>query len=428
MPYQPIPHGYDRADGVTVLPGQPYTSPGSSTAQGRAGTQTPSGALIVQGPTGSGFVLQEDPTSPEIERAEQATAQHTLREMVWSDAWNLLTVLGRGTFVSDSLGNIWRILSSKIRSVRGGNAELSYTAEATSFDSPPDDFQITPVELGVDIIKYPRYFYALYPSTNNPFDNTNDYTVFPDDLNPTVSVAQIKQAIIRAIQTYRDSPYFPQQGQLTTNGVTGNNIISMFVAGTIGVPIPGTSEQGAEVMVSFSGNGVVNLALAAAKEIIQKLWFQLDTPYLAGFQISWTQYFFQPVYENPGGYIEDPTFFVPDYFMQPSAQATLARGFLGSAYGNADTLPPVNGPSGVGGATIFDYMSSINPQCFSSTGYAGVGLQNISWLRKADEVVFERTWFKVTRTWIGSPIGHWDAQIYQQGRRPIQVSDYQALV
>ena len=141
------------------------------------------------------------------------------------------------------------------------------------------------------------------------------------------------------------------------------------------------------------------MAVAAAGEIIQKLWYQEDTPYVAGFQVTWSQYYFAPVYENPGGYVENPFGIVPDYFLSPSQD---------------------------GSNTIFDLMAQINPQCYSDNGSSN-GNVNISWLRKADEVEYQRTWFKVTRTWIGSPIGHWDAQIYSGGERPQLPANYLPL-
>ena len=411
-----LPTGFNRADGKTPLPSNPPSGFGASAT---VGTPTPDGSLIIQSSAGDGvYEIEEDVDSPEIERAEQGTVMHSLT-MGWIAATNFLATFGRGSFQQDSFGNIWRVLSNKIKSLRGDRASLQYTAESISFDSPPDEFQITPSDLGIDIIKYPRYFFALYPSGD-------DYTTTVGTGSNIATVAQVKQAIIRGIQTYRDSPYFPAQGTLTVNGVVQNNIVSNFIAGLVPTPVSNTG-TGSEVSIDVSGNASCLLAIAAANEIIQKLWFQLDTPYIAGWDIVFTQYFFQPVYMNPGGYIEDPSFIVPDYFLQPAPQNSLARGDLTSPWGNQDTLPPVNGAHGVGGPTIFDQMALLNPQCYSSTGTSS-GATNISWLRKADEVVFERTWFRRTMRWSGSPIGHWDQNIFQQGPRPSVPSDYLPLV
>lgn len=376
-----LPFGFNRADGATQLPSQPSGSGGTPQP---VGTPIPSNDLSTYSNDGSNITIEEEPDSPEIERAEQATAQHRMK-MAWTAAVNLIAVIGRGTFVTDSFGNIWRILSSKIQSMRGSAAMLSTTAESISFDSPPDDFQMTPSELGIDIIKYPRYFFNLYPLGT-------DFTDVVGVALNTATRAQVKNAIIRAIQTYRDSPYFPPQGQTSLNGTVQNQVINSFINSLI----PTITDSSNESSINVTADAGCQLAIAAASEIINKLWFQLDTPYLAGFEVTWTQYFFAPVFENPGGYVESPIGIVPDYFMSPAQD---------------------------GSNTIFDQMAAINPQCYSSDGTTG-GITSISWLRKADEVVYERTWFRVTHKWVGSPIGHWDSDIYSGGNRPTVPSDY----
>ncbi len=388
-----IPTGFNRADGTTNLPSQPSNSGGPLA---KVGTPNPVGqtSSFSNALDGSTPTIEEDGTSPEIERAEQATSQHRLK-MAWQEALNLLSVMGRGTFLTDSFGNIWRVLSSKINHIRSGGAdmgELSYTAESISFDSPPDDYQMIPVELGIDIIKHPRYFYALYPSGTDFVDSVGTPVT-----GPFATRAAVKMAIIRAIQTYRDSPYFPPVGSTAMNGTVQNNVINYFIQSLI----PTLVGSNSETQIDISGDAGSLLAAAAAGEIIYKLWNQLDTPYIAGFQVAWSQYYFAPVFENPGSYVESPIGIVPDYFLSPSQD---------------------------GSDTIFDQMGNINPQCFSASGAPIEGANfNISWLRKADEVEYQRTWFKVTRTWIGSPIGHWDAQIFSQGNRPSSPSDYLPL-
>lgn len=376
-----LPSGFDRADGTTYIPSQPVGSGGGPI---RIGTPTPVVNLAIFGGTGTEQV-QEFPDSPEIERAEQCTFQHRFRTF-WEVAKQYIYALGRGTFVHDTNGNIWRVLSSKIQSDRGGMAILSVTAESISFDSPPDDYQMIPVELGINIIKHPRYFYSLYPVLS-------DFSTSVGSGGDTATVAQVKQAIIRAIQTYQDSPWMPTANNI--NGLFQNKIIESLVSGTVPTQVSGVTKQ-----VDTTANASCALALAAAQEIIQKLWNQIDNPYMAGFQITWSQYYFAPTFENPGSYIENPVGIVPDYFISPSQD---------------------------GSNTIFDQIAEINPQCYSTTGASG-GNVDISWLRKADEVEYQRTWFKVTRTWIGSPIGHWDAQIFSGGSRPSVPSDYLPLV
>jgi hypothetical protein len=131
-------------------------------------------------------------------------------------------------------------------------------------------------------------------------------------------------------------------------------------------------------------------------EIIIKYWRGEETPYVVGYEMTWSQYYFVSPWLNPGGYVEDPmtqsTPQLPEYFY-------------------SRVFPPN------GSYTIFDYLPYINPQCYSSDGtYAGS--VNISWLRKADQVEYQRTWFRITRTWIGSPVGFWDSDLYTTNNRP----------
>jgi hypothetical protein len=82
--------------------------------------------------------------------------------------------------------------------------------------------------------------------------------------------------------------------------------------------------------------------------------------------------------------------------------------------------------SGALNDTIFDDLALFNPQCYSSNGTTS-GTVNISWLRQSDSVQYARTWFKITRTWVGSVVGHWDVDLYNQNARPSAPSDYRAI-
>ena len=418
-----IPTGFDRGDGVTPLPQQPQGSPGSPQP---FGTPDPAGAVTVRWQTPSASLeqpAQEDGESPEIERAEQATIMHRTKH-AWQDAVNLITGLGRGTFLQDSFGNITRILSSRIASKRGGQANLEVVAESISFDSPPDEFRIEPADLGLDIIKHPRYSWAIAP---NPTDSSRSTTVG----DTVINYIQIKTSIIRLIQAYRDSPFFPSPDQV--NGLIQNNIMSQISAGGDGkaylnVQVPNPNFDGTKAIdapVAWSGlnsdlpvagnpqylivlvpvdlsnpDDPISIALAAAKEIISKLWRQEDTPYLTIFRLIWTRYFFAPQFINPGGYIEDPVGVVPDYFMSP----------------NQD-----------GSNTVFDLIAQINPQAYSSDG-TSTGSVNISSLRRADEVEFQRTWFKVDHSWDVAIIGNWDLDLYSGANRPQNANDFDQLI
>lgn len=434
-----FPTGFDWADGETVLPNQPIGSGGS----GKVGTPTPAGALLIALPPGTSTQpMQEDSNSPEIERAEQATVSHTLK-MAWVDGVALIAGLGRGTFLQDSFGNITRILSSKIKKLPKNQCEITIIAESISFDTPPDEFQITPIDLGLDIIKHPRYSWILAPI---PADQSNFAPLVGDT---QVNFVAIKSAIIRLIQAYRDSPFFPSADQV--NGLIQNNIMSQLSNGSISIQVPNPNpyDAGKALISPPPWDGVIAnlppgnyqyliiqvpvdltdptdplaIAIAAAKEVISKLWRQEDTPYLTGFQIRWTQFFFAPAYLDPGGYIQDPLTVVPDYFMQPEAlQSALAQGDFGSVFGNQDTVAPNSGQP-----TIFDHITLLNPQAYAANGISGGGL-NISWLRKADEFDFQRTWFAISHVWVGSPIGSWDSDIYSQGNRPQNANDYDQLI
>lgn len=442
-----LPFGFNKADGITVIPNNPIGTGGSGTV----GTSDPSGDLQKY-ENDTGFDANGNPTAieqpsdllPEVERAEQATASNQVK-MSWAAALSFIGVIARGTFLIDSYNNIWRVLSSKIKGERGGMAIFSTVSESISFDTPPDDYQMIPVELGIDIIKHPRYAWALLPYVTDQ----STYTLIGDT---KVFYVDIKESIVRLIQSYRDSPFYPNadyingliqnniMSQLKINPVTGISYLSVTVPNPNFVQpnnnanaLPPVSWDGTNTSLATISTGVQNLvlsvpvntanandpvtiALAAAREIISKLWRQEDTPYVVGFQITWTQYFFQPVYENPGGYVENPIGIVPDYFVSPTTPGAfytvLPRGTLASGYGTGNLNPNnLDTVSGGGSPTIFDQIIAINPQAYSSNGTSSGNL-DISWLRKADEVEYQRTWFKVTRTWIGSPIGHWDSDLY----------------
>lgn len=409
-----IPVGTNRGDGITVLRVQPNGAPGTPTV---FGTPIPSLDFCLASNLGP-YSIEEKPDSPTFERAEQATVQHSLSLASWENGLNYIGWLGRGAFVTDTYGNVWRILSSSLKKdFKGNAATLSYTAESISFDSPPDDFNDQPVELGIDIIKHPRYSWALTPTEN---DQTTSTPV--GDIE--VSFTSIKSTIIRMIQTYRDSPIFPSADQI--NGLFHDQIIGQIHSSRIDVQVPiagfdpdiklddpprwngvindlpdgNYSSAIVSVPVSTSPSDPITIAIAAAKEIISKIWRQEDTPYITGRQVTWTQYFFRPVYLNPGGYIENPVGIIPDYFMSPTQDGT---------------------------STVYDLFAFLNPQSYSDTGLSD-GNVDISWLRKADEVQYERTWFKITRTWIGSPIGHWDADLYTKGPRPQISTDFDQLI
>lgn len=402
-----LPHFLDRADGTDF-------------GAGPVGAPTPAGAITIQGPLGAtDYEIQEDVDSPTLERAEQATITKSFHDLTWADACTRILSLGRGGILIDRYNNQIRILSSTIQSQRGDKATLKIVAEGLSFDTPPDEFTCTPVELGINIIKHPRYYFALNPAS----DDYNNYVTVGDT---DVSLASVKQAIIRAIQTYQDSPFFPSADNI--NGLIQNNIISQVADSSINVqvPIAGFDANAKEdtppiwdgytanlpdgnyryaiVSVPANDEGIL-MAQAAAQELIQKLWKIEDSPYMVGFEITWSVYYYRPYPLNPGGYVENPITesnpALPDYFYSPSN-------------------PPDTGTS------IFDDLAWWNPQCYSDSGMIG-GVTNMSCLRKSDTIEYQRTWFKVTRSWLCSAIGVWDPDICSSGDRPQVPSDYHLL-
>lgn len=445
MPFV-IPVGIDFADGVTLLPAQPN------------GIGTP---LIIGTPLPTAYIsffsnnsngtnelspldIEEPSGSPVIERAEQCTCQHTLK-MSYNQALTYWTQMGRGTIVNDSAANIWRILSCTVKRIEATMGELSYVMESISFDSPPDDFQLNEVSLDLNITKHPRYAWALNPYVTDE----STYSLVGDT---KFYYSEQKEAIIRMIQNYIDSPFFPNQVQ--TQGLIQTNILSAlgFTLGVSSIVLPvhypnpnynpavktvdPVSWDGVNVnipsanCVYFSLGVPIDLsnptnplaiAIAAASELISKLWRLEDSPYIAAFELIWTQYFFAPVYLNPGGYIEDPMLWVPQYFISPFNDGIIPRGNQSDPFGGDSNSPPA-----LGQATIFDYLTSFNPQCYASDGLFG-GPLAMSCLRKSDHINYERTWFQVPHTWLCAPVGKWDSDIYTQNDGPQDANDYNLL-
>jgi hypothetical protein len=412
--------GLDYNDGKLMLPVNPVGAVGTP---GPAGTPDPPGNTVQldnsNGNQNSTQLIQSEDGSPEIERAEQCTALQS--DIMPSPlAYSFLQGMGRGTFVSDSGGNEFRILSSKVTrlgSQKPGFSRLSFVGESISFDTPPDEFSLSAVELGINIIKNPRYYSFLQPSTNDVLANgsvINDFVTRVGIAPLSATVAQVKMAIIRAIQQYQDAPFFPSLN--TINGSVQNSIIAVFISGI--VPVQVNTSTFPITITGGDPNGIFacQMAAAAAQEIIQNLWYQEDTPYIPGFEMTWTQYFFSPPYLNPGCYIEDPILVVPDYFTDPNTNQQLVPNT-----GNHGTETPNPGID-----TIFDDFATINPQYFSDDG-TSTGNVLYSALRKADTFNFQRTWFQLVHTWLISPIGHWNPLLYSRNNRPTMPSQFALL-
>ncbi len=122
--------------------------------------------------------------------------------------------------------------------------------------------------------------------------------------------------------------------------------------------------------------------LALAIELVNKMRRGETEFYFSGLRVTWTQYFYLPPLMDSGGYIQDP----------------VTQGGL-PAYFWSDT-------GEVGGNNTLEYLTLLtNPDIYGD---------GFSWLRKADKRGFQRIWHRLTRTWIGAPLGHWDSDLYPQ--------------
>lgn len=373
-----LPNGFDRADGLN----------------GRVGTSVGDGVGQIQSSAGlNQLPIEELVDSPKVERAEQATIVHQFRMSLY-EAQNQIQYYGRGTILTDSAGNVTRVLSASFNpdgTASGATSPLmipvifTIISESISFDTPPDEISFTEVELGINIIQYPRYVYAF-----SPIATTDGEYGVNRILNQDV-VRCLQNYFENTTSSYRDALIFQLKASLGNPGTldgSGNIVHAADVTGTL------TSDDTTTYsIVPIAGT---DLAKNAAIEIIQKYWRNEETPYVIGYEIEWSVYYFRPQYLNPGGYVEDPIYQatpqLPDYFWSPDD-------------------PPDDSD------TIFDLLGTYNPQCYSSTGIAG-GKPSISWLRKADRFILQRTWFKWTRRWIGSPVGFWDPDLFNSNNAP----------
>ncbi|MDE2100801.1 MAG: hypothetical protein KGL39_26380 [Patescibacteria group bacterium] len=450
MPIQStVPVGTNFADGVMVLP-----AIGGASYPSIVGTPLPTADLqtwTIHGKNVTG--IEEPPPYPIFERAEQATCQHKVL-LSRGDALFFQGILGRGLVVTDTYGQVWKVLSSKSERSTHGMAWLEYVMESISFDSPPDDFSITPMSLDLNIIKHPRYAWALSPyvSDNSTYVTVGDTQIF---------YTQVKESIIRGIQNYIESPMYP-----TTNIIGGyfqDNVLAMCKDGKIVVSIPnpnyvapngysgpalestwdGKNSSLANISTSVrtlkvtapadlsNPSNPIAIGLAAANELLTKLWRGEDTPYVPGYLMSWTQRFYHPIYINGGAYIEDPRNVVPYYFLNPatSTGSFVPRGNQGS-FGPVPTVFGSNSDTwaagGSGSSTIFDALRYINPQCFTTNGIYG-GPLSFSALRMADRYRYDRTIFEVQHQWQIAPVGRWDSDLFTKLNRPQLATDFGLL-
>ena len=322
--------------------------------------------------------IEEEEDSPVWENGEQVTVTHRFHGG-YNNISTSIGLLHRGMIRVDSQGYFYKLLSAVSQHTKAGHGTLHTVEECMSGDTPPDRFEITPVELGLSIIKHPRYWRAFVGAGYGSAEEATN------------------QMVIRLLQDYFEN---------TTAAY--RDAITEILAASMG-NVPGTGTQ--PPTGSMNGDtwkwtddtmrvAGTDMAKAAALEIIQKYWRGEEVPSVVGFQLSWTEFSWTPFPLNPGGYIQDP----------------IVEGGLPSFLWDVK-FPPDEGDAGK--FDIFVLMCSLNPQSYSGTGMSS-GSTMISWRREADREVRERTFFGVEHRWVGSPVGHWDEQALTQTTVPLQ--------
>jgi hypothetical protein len=337
---------------------------------GRPGTPDPVNAVIVHTPDQSGIILEEAATSPEIERAEQGTVRHIFR-MDSATANLYIKAYGRGKFLMDSEGNVTRVVSAALAQKKGNYTEFSVTEESISFDNPPDEFEVDEVEMNPALEKHPRYL-ALR-QYNLQLEDPATGVLIPIDETQLTGFD-----ILQRIHQAASSPTVSSQDDST---LTLDDFSS-------------TSPSSAKILLDL------------ANELTYKLRQGQETFYLSGWRVTWSSYFWRPALLNPGGYIEDPVAsgYLPSYFWSDVGDGSF-DGVL---------------PDPVNNNIFLRLANTVNPNIYQ---------YGLSWFRTSDKMSYQRTWFRVTRTWLAAPLGHWDRSLYSQDvQTPFPVSPLDVIV
>ena len=389
-----LPCGLDRADGLVGPDGKT-----------RVGTKSASTQILVTSKKGLGMAnlpIEEEKDSPFVEMAEQDTIKHRFR-MSFNEAVTRGLGLRRGIIRTDSNGNLYKMLSCSVQRQDAGKATLETVEECMNGDTPPDRFEVVPVELGLHIFKHPRYINALLGNGSIPATLYSG-ALGTDTVGGYGSKTEIvNQMVIRLLQDYMDNTSAPWRNSILK--MMRDSFGSNDGAGSQQPPQYDPSLKVGDVTGNYPADSKVagtDMAKSAACEIIIKYWRGEEVPSLVGFRMVWTQYFWKPPPLNPGGYQEDPITKggLPDFLW--------------------DTQFP---PSYESSMDIFHWMAMINPQAYSRSGKPD-GNVNISWRRESDQIVRERTFFGCQRSWVGSAIGHWDPQLYTSASAPQVKENY----
>lgn len=199
----------------------------------------------------------------------------------------------------------------------------------------------------------------------------DEFTVDTEEVNPALE----KHPRYRPVVTYNvDS----NGNAVNPAFYTGPNIINIIKNALYSPVLYGGQEASYSLLnsTSIGDPDVLSLAL----EMVRKLRKGFETFYLAGLRVRWTQFFYLPQDMNPGGYIEDP----------------VTQGGLPFYFWSDDGTP-------TGNNILTALAATVNPQIYDG---------GISWFRQSDTQHYNRTWFGLTRSWIGAPLGIWDSDIY----------------
>ena len=334
---------------------------------GLPGTPQPANSIkqvIATVDTVPGTFFEEMPDSPQFDFGEQGTVRHTF-ECDWAITFqNLIPLIQRGQIFLDSFQNYSKIINTTVHYMPGNRCHIEITAEGLNWGIPPDEFSIEPMEINPDIFKHPRYNYG--PGGANL---ASGYGL----------TAQEKGLIRWTLAQNSITAYDAYQNIFSSNGaqMAGGNVD--WTNGVVGNTIP----------------------KRMAWEIIQKSWRGEDTFYLPALVVTYSSFYYNPVQVCPGGFIDDPT----NSIFGPSIPY-----FFWSRNGTNDHASNNN---------ILQAPEGRLNNLFSN---------GVTYLRKCDSVTYQRTWFKLTQTWVGAPTGpsdgtstyiYWDPDLYAIPTTPI---------
>lgn len=240
--------------------------------------------------------------------------------------------------------------------------------------------QITPINRtgvrGVILTVTSEGQYPLFPNPPDEFDIETVELNPSLDKHPRYKELTYQMRLLVKNANIADNPDYVNVYQATINSITG----------------------------SLSGS---NLQQQEAQELLFKRHKGLDSFYLSGYKVTWSSYFWYPQLLNPGAYIEDPVQQggLPAYFWSTTGQVT---------------ANPSN--------NIFSQTSVHNQNMYPNTSSLVTPPFGLSWLRQADTIHLQRTWWRLTRSWIGGPVGHWDNELYNPIHQPYQTVEQQGAI